>query len=143
MTRTMSVRVNERGENVSTVFTKASALLAFSIRAVSSIKNGTVCRLKMKDETGIPKRYIDWIATPIVELARDIMHGIYCAEKERDFSRQMEYLNQVEKSMNCLQSEITMCFLEFDLKMKKAREWNALFDSLKDTFKNWSNGLKK
>lgn len=125
----MSVRSDERGENLLEVYVKASELLAYSIRAVCN-------------ENHFKARYRYENGAPIVDLARQIMHNVAFAEKIVPFdaaSRRLRFNYQSEavRFAEALKAEITMNVLHFGLNLRKAQHWGDLIEAWRNCCLAW------
>jgi len=125
----MSVPVGARGENLTTVFSKAADMLAFVIRTT-------------RNEKHIPLRYHNELGKPCIDLARQAMHAIFSADRATDKETIHNLLEEADMAITCLQSEIHLLFLNFGLSAKKANEWSSRLEDYSITFRRWSNKLK-
>lgn len=131
----MTVRKSERGENLLTVFVKASDLLAYTIRTVCNEK---YFRQRYRYETG----------TPCVDLARQIMHSVTFADMivvsdQVSKDARTAYQKAALQYCEALKAEITMITLHFGLSAEKAKTWIDKIDQWRESCVAWIRADKK
>lgn len=126
----MSVATGLRGENLSTVFTLALDLLELCIHTV------------MNDKC-FPHKFTRELGEPFVAIAREIMHSVYSADKEKRPEIRIGHIADALVAMNRLQAELHLNFLHFRLKSRaaKAGEIYDKLQELRSKFINWSKAV--
>lgn len=126
----MSVPTGLRGENLSTVFTLALDLLQLCIHTA------------MNDKC-FPHKFTRELGEPFVATAREIMHSVYAADKDRRPEERGRHIEDAFVAMNRLQAELHLNFLHFRLKSRsaKAGEIYDRLEELRSKFTNWSKAV--
>ena len=125
----MSVPSGARGENLTTVFTLASDLLALVIMTTMNNRH-------------FPHKYTRELGEPLVAVARKVMHHVYGAERATSAARRETCIENAFIEMNNLQAEIHLNFLRFKLKAPKAGEISDKLTELRTKFTAWCKAVR-
>ena len=125
----MSVPTGARGENLTTVFTIASDLLALCIHTA------------MNDKC-FPHKFTRELGEPFVAVARRVMTLVYQANRETRQEVRDAHVIDALKEMDSLQAEIHLNFLHFRLKAPKAGEISDKLSELRSKFMAWSKAMR-
>lgn len=123
-----NVPTGARGEQLTTVFSLSTDLLATCINATANNNH-------------FPHKLTRELGEPVVAIARKIMHSVYEANKEKRPARREEFVNDALLAMEDLQAEIHLNFLRFKLKARKAGEISDILTELRTRFINWSKSV--
>lgn len=130
----MSVAKGARGENLSTVFTLSSTLLATVIKAAGNNRH-------------FPNKLSRELGEQAVAQARIVMHSVHCAESAKEESEEArkdrdDALRDAFKALDKLDAEITMNFLSFRLKAPKAGEISDKITELRSKLTLWAKAVR-